>query len=232
MIKVVFDHIEGFGKITEQDFIYSDPKGIAVGKDYIDYLESGWVEWGAYWYNLRSVRLDLTQYKASKTAQKLARSIRCSRHLLTPEIIELLEPIYSEYIGKHGFQRKIELKDFLTTEDFFVLLYYKEEKLIGALIHKVYEQDEESAFVSYQFLWDYQEPKLSLGNISQMYECQLAKLMDCDYLYLLGGYEESCIYKSQFRGFQWWTGKEWSTDISLYTKLCQRDSHAHIRTPQ
>lgn len=32
MIKVVFDHIEGFGKITEQDFIYSDPKGIAEGK--------------------------------------------------------------------------------------------------------------------------------------------------------------------------------------------------------
>jgi len=232
MIKVIFDHIEGFGKITEQDFIYSDPKGIAVGKDYVDYLESGWVEWGVYWYNLRSVRLDLRKYEASKTTRKLAKNIKCNTHRLTSEIIEQLEPVYAQYIEKHKFQREINLKDFLDTEDFFVLLYYKEEELIGALIHKVYEQGEKTAFVSYQFLWDYKEPKLSLGNISQMYESELAKLMDCDYLYILGGYEESCIYKSQFRGFEWWTGKEWSTDISLYTKLCQRDSHAHIRTPQ
>ena len=232
MIKVVFDHIEGFGKITEQDFIYSDPKGIAEGRDYIDYLESGWIEWGDYWYNMRSVRLDLRQYKPTKTAQKLAKGITYKSCRLTPEILELLEPIYAEYVKRHGFKREINLKDFLDTKNFFVLLYYKEEKLIGALIHKLYRQSNEAAFVSYQFLWDYKEPKLSLGNISQMYESELAKLMDCNYLYILGGYEESCIYKSQFRGFEWWTGKEWSTDISLYTKLCQRDSHAHIRTPQ
>jgi len=231
MIKVVFDHIEGFGKITEQDFIYSDPKGIAQGKDFIDYLDAGWVEWGDYWYNMRSVRLDLRQYKPSKTTRKLAKDVTYTSCRLTAEIVELLEPIYAEYIEKHGFERKINLKDFLTTKDFFVLLYYKEERLIGALIHKLYRQSNESAFVSYQFLWDYQEPKLSLGNISQMYESELANLLDCRYLYILGGYEESCIYKSQFKGFEWWTGKHWSKDTQLYIKLCNRDSHAHIRTP-
>lgn len=231
MIKVVFDHIEGFGKITEQDFIYSDPKGIAEGRDYIDYLESGWIEWGDYWYNMRSVRLDLRQYKPTKTAQKLAKGITYKSCRLTPEILELLEPIYAEYVKRHGFKREINLKDFLDTKNFFVLLYYKEEKLIGALIHKLYRQSNEAAFVSYQFLWDYKEPKLSLGNVSQMYESELAKLLDCRYLYILGGYEESCIYKSQFKGFEWWTGKQWSNDTQLYIKLCQRDSHAHIRTP-
>lgn len=232
MIKVVFDHIEGFGKITDMDFIYSDPKGIALGKDYVDYLESGWIEWGAYWYNLRSVRLDLRKYEASKTTRKLAKNIKCNTHRLTSEIIEQLEPVYSQYIERHKFQREINLKDFLDTDDFFVLLYYKEEELIGALIHKVYEQGEKTAFVSYQFLWDYNEPKLSLGNISQMYESELAKLLDCDYLYILGGYEESCIYKSHFKGFEWWTGKQWSKDTTLYSNLCKRDNNVHIRTPQ
>jgi hypothetical protein len=231
MIKVVFDHIEGFGKITEQDFIYSDPKGIAEGRDYIDYLNQGWIEWGDYWYNLRSVRLDLRQYSATKTTKKLAREVTYKSHRLTPEIIELLEPIYLEYVEKHNFKRAINLKDFLNTKDFFVLLYYREDRLIGALIYKLYRQSNEAAFVSYQFLWDYKEPKLSLGNISQMYESHLANLLDCRYLYILGGYEESCIYKSHFKGFQWWTGKEWSKDTTLYTKLCQRDNHAHIRTP-
>ena len=231
MIKVVFDHIEGFGKITEQDFIYSDPKGIAEGQDYIDYLDQGWIEWGDYWYNLRSVRLDLRQYSATKTTKKLAREVTYKSHRLTPEIIELLEPIYLEYVEKHNFKREINLKDFLNTKDFFVLLYYREDRLIGALIYKLYRQSNEAAFVSYQFLWDYKEPKLSLGNISQMYESHLANLLDCRYLYILGGYEESCIYKSHFKGFEFWTGREWSKDTTLYTKLCQRDNHAHIRTP-
>jgi arginyl-tRNA--protein-N-Asp/Glu arginylyltransferase len=77
--------------------------------------------------------------------------------------------------------------------------------------------------VAYQFIWDYQDPKLSLGTVAQYYECETAKLLNCEYVYLLGGYELCCLYKSKYPGFEFWTGAEWSKDIELYTELVTRD---------
>lgn len=230
MIKIIFDHTEGFGKVTDNDFIYSDPKGIALSKDYINYLEAGWIEWGKYWYNLRSVRLNINKYSPSKTTKKLSNKITYTNKLLTYDIVKKLESIYNSYIEKHQFKRDINLEDFLKAKNFFVLLYYKDDSLIGANIYKIYRQMDETAFVSYQFLWDYNDPKLSLGNVSQFYEIEFAKSMDCKYVYLLGGYETKSIYKSNFKGFEWWTGSIWSTDVEMYKSLCLRDDNVHIRT--
>jgi hypothetical protein len=36
------------------------------------------------------------------------------------------------------------------------------------------------------------------------------------------------LYKSDFYGFEWWTGTEWSTDKELYKKLCLRDETAKV----
>jgi len=226
VIKVIFDHIEGFGKITEQDFIYSDPKGIAMGTDFLSYLEEGWVEWQGYWYNLRSTRIKVSEYKPTKTVRRLANKIQVSKVVLTKEKLKRLQPVYKKYITTKGYRRDIKLEDFL---DYFAILYWHNNKVIGASIFKEYKTDQKDIVV-YQFLWDYEEPKLSLGNVAQYYEIELNK--NSTYIYLMGGYEESCIYKSEFKGFQWWTGKQWSTDIPLYQQLCKRDTNVHIRTPQ
>lgn len=227
MIKVVFDHIEGFGKITQLDFIYSDPKGINLKEDYLDYLEEGWVEWQNYWYNLRSTRILIKDYSPTKTTKKLSKRVNLTYTVLTSQQLKVLTPIYKKYVKVKEFTRDISLKDF---EDFSAIFYWDQEELIGASIYKLYNQEGKSALVVYQFLWDYQDPKLSLGNVAQYFEIKLAQSKGCDYVYLMGGYEESCIYKSQFKGFQWWTGKEWSEDINLYQELCQRDTNVYIRT--
>lgn len=224
MIKVIFDHISGFGKITEQDFIYSDPKGIALGTDYNDYLENGWVEWQGYWYNLRSTRIKLSDYKPTKTVKRLANKIQVSKVVLTEEELERLQPVYKKYLTTRGYKRDIKLEDFL---EYFAILYWYQDNLIGASIYKEYKSNQKDIVV-YQFLWDYQEPKLSLGNVAQYYEIELNK--NSSYAYLMGGYEEACIYKSQFKGFEWWTGTTWSSDLDLYTQLCKRDNNVHIRT--
>ena len=44
------------------------------------------------------------------------------------------------------------------------------------------------------------------------------------YSYVCPGYEKTCIWKSRFPGFEFWTGMEWSKDKELYKKLCERDS--------
>lgn len=225
MIKVIFDHITGFGKITEQDFIFSDPKGIALGTDYNSYLNEGWVEWQGYWYNLRSTRIKISDYKPTKTVKRLANKVQISKVILTQEELDRLQPVYEKYVTTKGYKRDIRLEDFL---DYFAILYWHNEKLIGASIFKEYKTDQKDIVV-YQFLWDYEDPKLSLGNVAQYYEIELTK-NSTTYVYLMGGYEEACIYKSNFKGFEWWTGTEWSSDLDLYTQLCKRDNNVHIRT--
>ena len=44
------------------------------------------------------------------------------------------------------------------------------------------------------------------------------------YFYMGSGYEISSEYKANYRGFEWWTGTEWSTNKKLYKSLCRRDS--------
>jgi hypothetical protein len=44
------------------------------------------------------------------------------------------------------------------------------------------------------------------------------------YFYMGSGYELSSEYKANYRGFEWWTGTEWSTNKKQYRRLCKRDS--------
>jgi arginyl-tRNA--protein-N-Asp/Glu arginylyltransferase len=231
VIKVIFDHVSGFGKITEQDFIYSDPKGIAMSTDFLTYLEEGWIEWQGYWYNLRSTRIKVSEYKPTKTVRRLARKVEVTKVILNKANLELLKPIYDKYVQAKGFIRDIRLEDFEDFEEYSALLYWSQERLIGASIYREYKVRDVIDIVVYQFLWDYENPKLSLGNVAQYYEIEHSKHL-ANYVYLMGGYEEACIYKSNFKGFEWWTGTEWSSDLDLYTQLCKRDNNVHIRTPQ
>ena len=43
-------------------------------------------------------------------------------------------------------------------------------------------------------------------------------------MYIGAGYETCCIYKSDYAGFEFWTGEKWSNDTEHYKFLCERDS--------
>jgi arginyl-tRNA--protein-N-Asp/Glu arginylyltransferase len=220
-MKVLFDHIGGFGKVETTDFIYSNPRGVLQDGDFLDALEKGWIEWGDYWYNLRSVRINTNQYEPTYTTKKMGKRINASLEILSEGNIKKLQLIYDKYLSKKGFKRPIPLKSF---QGMFVIVYEYQNKCIGANIFKLYEQINKVAMVSYQFIWDYEEPKLSLGNVSQYYEHKYAEMMKADYIYILGGYESTSKYKSSFKGFEWWTGESWSSDANLYNSLCDRDT--------
>ena len=50
--------------------------------------------------------------------------------------------------------------------------------------------------------------------------------MECqEYVYVGSGFESCCIYKKNFNGFEFWTGKEWSTDKEIYSTLCKQDDN-------
>ena len=63
-----------------------------------------------------------------------------------------------------------------------------------------------------------------ISKIKFLHEFYLANQKGYDYVYTGPGYEKSSIYKADLKGFEWWTGNEWSTDRNKFIKLCKRDS--------
>lgn len=214
-MKVFFDHIAGFGKVSDLEVIVNCAYGILESNESsVDALKQGWIPWKDKWYNERSTRIDLSKYQPSKTTKKLAKKIVVEAGNIDAALEQYIE-LHEKYYTYHGFKRDINLDNFRGCS---VIEYYTDH-LVGISIYKQFD----TQFVAYQFIWDYEDPKLSLGTVAQMIECETAKLLGCEYVYLLGGYEQCCLYKSNYRGFEFWTGQEWSTDVDLYKRLIERD---------
>ena len=222
-MKIVFDHINGWGKVSDQDVIVSYPHGeLQTGDRVTDVLDQGWIPWDDKWYNIRSVRINVSEYKPSKTVLKLSKGVNAIFHYWNDIDEEAYKEVFEKYCTYRGFKRTITWEQIFTGN---AISYYRKGKLIGFSCVDVYPKD----FVVTQFAWDYEEPRLSLGKIAQMYEIKMADGMDAGYVYVLGGYESCCLYKSDFKGFEWWTGEEWSRDVSLYRTLCERDDRIILK---
>lgn len=219
-MKIHFDHINGFGKISDYEVIVNCAYGVLEESETeTNALEEGWIPWEGKWYNERSTRLELDRYKPTKTTKKLSKKIKTIRGSLVNNL-DHYEQLHKKYCEHNSFNRDISLTSFEGCE----IIEYWTDKLNAISIYKIFETN----MVAYQFIWDYEDPKLSLGNVAQMFECDLAKEMGCKYVYLLGGYEKCCEYKSNFNGFEFWTGKVWSSDVELYRELVNRDEKIKI----
>jgi arginyl-tRNA--protein-N-Asp/Glu arginylyltransferase len=73
------------------------------------------------------------------------------------------------------------------------------------------------------FWWDYKDPELSLGKLSFYLESELAKSLNINYLYTGISYNSDSVYKSQKNGFQFWTGRNWISDVDYFIDLCKYD---------
>lgn len=219
-MKILFDHINGFGKISDYEVIVNCAYGIADENDHIsELLNQGWIPWKNRWYNERSTRINLEKYKPSKTTKRISHKIKIQTGDISKNL-EVYKKIHEKYCEYNFFKREIDLETFLDCN----VIEYWTDRLVAISIYKLFDNQ----MVAYQFIWDYEDPKLSMGNVAQMFECQIAKENKSEYVYLLGGYEKCCEYKSNYSGFEFWTGLEWSTDIELYKKLVLRDDQIRI----
>jgi hypothetical protein len=222
---ITFDHINGFGKMTHQDFVYSNPEGVLEKNEKPDEaLEKGWIPWKNKWYNHRSVRINLKEYYPTKTTKKDFKKITTTfDSICNFTKYKKAEEIYEIYCKKNNFNRNIPIIEIIKDSScFFEFKYGKETK--AYTFSTLYEK----SLISSEFIQDFSCPKISLGSISQHYECITAKELNKEYVYLLGGYESTCIYKCNFHGMEWWTGKNWSKDLDLYKKLCEKDDRIKI----
>jgi hypothetical protein len=149
-------------------------------------------------------------------------------HECDPDIDELVR-VYEAYKAHKGFSDHLPIQetyDKVDRDHKSAIMFYKDSVLIGFTLLRLHSP----ALESMQFCWDYAEPKLRLGYLSQDVEFYLAKQSYCTHVYIGPGYEQACYYKSRLPGFEWWTGEEWSTDKELYRKLIARDSEIQTIT--
>ncbi|NBP02886.1 MAG: hypothetical protein EBU90_22775 [Proteobacteria bacterium] len=222
---ITFDHVNGFGKITHQDFVYSNPEGtLEKHETPDDALRFGWIPWKGKWYNHRSVRINLAKYHPSKSTKKDYKKIESTFKSISEfKDYKTAEKIYNIYCKKNNFNRNIPIKEIIDNSSCF-FEFRKDNQIKGYTFSILHEE----SLVSLEFIQDFTCHNISLGSISQHYECLIANSLNRKYVYLLGGYETSCLYKCKFYGMEWWTGKEWIEDRNLFIELCQKDDTIKI----
>jgi len=205
-----------FGCHSKSELILNYPELIDVDiSEHNQVLEQGWLMTiknnKVKWYQSRSTRtkLDSTTYSKLKNSNLLNR----------PYALETLDKIYDKYCTHRHYKKYFEVNEF---SDYDILFgYYEEHKLTAWSKLRRYSK---TSIESVQFVWDYSNPTSHLGLHSLRHEIAWAKESGYEYFYMGAGYEKNSIYKSDVNGFEWWTGRDWSTDKDEYIYLCKRDS--------
>lgn len=235
-MKLYFDHV--LGKQKDEDLVYTLVSATFPPEEWYYAFDNGWAptpEWypsnfndnySFIWYQSRQTRICVNEYVSNKKTKKLAKNsnivCKISDHLL--EDITTIFNIYDSYCKIKDFGDAVkapeDLLPYFTTDVPLVLLhFYLENELIG--ISKISDWD--SVLFSEFFWWDYKDPSLSLGKLSFYLELEYAKNKGADFLYTGLGYNSESSYKSLKKGFEFWTGREWSRDVNLFQELCLKD---------
>lgn len=179
-------------------------------------LETGWLQEFGSWYQTRSTRIRCADFKPVRVWPKgYTFAVGLYEHFEHAQ----LERVYKAYVENCGYA---DYCSPLTTHldvSAFGVVCYKGQIVAFTKFHKYH-----GAMESAMFCWDYSEPKVSLGIAIQAKEVEYAKMLGLEHLYLGPGYEVSSIYKARFPGFEWWTGRRWSTNVDDYIMLCERDT--------
>ena len=231
-MKLFFDHITG--KLTNYDLIYSLPLAEFEDSEYDYAFENGWIPLSWYytelknltWINARNTRLVLDKVEFSKKQKYVLRKKDIKVKILNSFDYGLLSTIYKKYIKYRNFYEEgfesdsevFEKKDYI---DWKYFIYYHKDTPVAFTEFKVFDNKH---VLSGQFAWDYENPKLGLGTYATLYEIDWSYKNKYKNYYLSYGYETTSKYKSKYKGFEFWNGKEWVNNKSMYNKLCDNDS--------
>lgn len=228
------------GAITQYDYLFFECMAEVPLKEEEEALNKGWLPDDyfrpkegdkSHWYQARQTRIDLSKFKETRRTRKARKKCELIiEKTFDADIVDLevLTEIFDKYTKYRNF-KSWDLKPLINLEiDRKKFIVYHEQKNDSSW-HKpiafsfIRDVGNNSIF-STQFAWDYENPKLYLGKYANLAEIDYCIEQKKDYMYLGFGYEKSCIYKADYEGFEFWTGKEWSNDIEHYKWLCERDS--------
>jgi hypothetical protein len=233
-MKLFFDHV--CGQQANTDFIHTLVSATFLKSEQDMALENGWCPSNIWyssdtnfkknnkiiWYQSRQSRINLSKYKKSKSERRLRNKVfdhGVSYKLTKCPDFDLLYNIYIKYIKYKNYKDHMNKSSFLdsynNSESYFII--YDD---IAFSIVEICSK----SLISYQFCWDYGNPDLSLGKFSTYIEIDFALNNNLQNVYLGPSYESNSIYKSHYRGFEFWTGRKWSDDKEAFKYLLDRDS--------
>ena len=234
-MKIFFDHITG--KLTNYDLLYSLPLAEFEESEYDYAFNNGWLPLSWYytkinhltWINARSSRLQLSEFTFSKKQKYTLNKKDIYVHTydkLPWHLEDDIANIYKKYIQHKNYyevNNEKESEEFMRDDpiDWKYFVYYQDNKPIAFTELITFNKH----LVTGQFAWDYEDPKLGMGSFATLYEIKWALDNGYNKYYLSYAYENSSMYKSKYDGFEFWTGREWLNDKTIYKNLCNNDEH-------
>ena len=219
-MKLFFQHTAG--RITNVDWQYTPVYATFDKDEHEKALQTGWLPHEyeePLWFQARQERYALKDLEFVKKHKIPARIDFEISHSL--KNWDKYEEIWETYLKKKNFPPTFKLTDLfeINPESKMVIELYDYDELVAFSVIRM-----DPGPVSLQFAWTYHEPKLSLGTHCQYFELYYLSGCGFHYNYVCPGYERTCIWKSRFPGFEFWTGSKWSRDKKVYTELCITDS--------
>lgn len=243
-MEIFFDHI--VAKQSDYTFNHTIVSATFDPQEYDTAFETGWVP-DTFWYSptshhtqrckksnefvwtpCRSSRINIEKFSTNKNQRRLF------KNNVTPEVVTdvnkvnpfLLYHIYRDYVDKKGFKdyytNVSDFQENYLRNDFHYILYWLNTYLTAFCV----VQPIGSNLMSYQFCWDYKDPKLSLGIYSQIYEVEYAKSLGLKNVYIGAIAEQSNFYKSKFQGFEYFDNKKWKSKDDQLEIYLSNDTNA------
>lgn len=226
---IYYEHY--FGRMTSEDTVVCWALAKNVKPEEEKYaLNNGWVlgPWREnIWIQARSTRLKVSSYKPNKKIRRMlepAVGIRSNFKPAKECDLKELNDIYHKYAKYKNFPiEKNYIEDILVDIDSKIIGEYREGDTLRAYVICRRHPKSAKALTSLQFCWDYENPKMFLGKFSAAKELEYAKENQLDWVYVGDAYEKVCEYKCFFPGFEFWTGRKWSTNTNLFKELLSND---------
>lgn len=238
-MQLLFDHT--LGKQEHNDLIVCRPMAFVEQGEESEALDGGWLAldnpiYGReVFYQSRSTRIDLDRYRPRYKKHEWEGKPIEIKVIDASEMVRLLglPHIYKKYMARKNFTQDYD--PFLTynKRDQFMLFYIgTADNIVGFTKQKRYLYQEDNYI---EQLGDEMTDMagiesvihantIPISAITLDLEIMWAKEHNVCYFYMGSGYEQSSEYKSNYKGFEWWTGTKWSTDKKTYRSLCRRDS--------
>ena len=183
-------------------------------------------------YMARSVRVNLEEFEASSENRRILKKTEYFTYESMPikdftfdfSVIEFCKNFFDNRFGKGKMSaqglRRIFTESWNNTVYIFRDNREGDNKIIGyAAIYK----DGSGIHYAYPF-YDLDYFKDSIGARMMLTAIMEAKDANMEYAYLGTLYEKSALYKTEFKGFEWWNGSEWNKDVHSLKEIIDKNS--------
>jgi len=238
-MELLFDHT--LGKQEQQDLVICKPMAIVDPDEEAEAIDRGWLALDhpimskEVFYQSRSTRINLDKYRPRYKQHTYEGEKIGIKVIDASEMVKLLSlpHIYKQYMKRKNFGADYNPFGHYHKRDQFMVFYLgTADNIVGFTKQKKYRYQEDM----YSTIDTFDSKDLaglesvihantiSISDITLDIEIEWAHTNHVRHFYMGSGYENSSEYKANYRGFEWWTGTEWSTNKKQYRRLCKRDS--------